>query len=120
MRLYVGGRCQGKTAYVAAQTGLDPVCCTPAEAMGAPAINCLHLTLRQVVEEGGTGEAFAKALLAHNPGAVVVCDEIGLGVVPLDPFERRWREETGRALCLLAAAAERVERVICGLGQRLK
>ena len=72
------------------------------------------------MEAGGSGEAFARTLLERNPGAVVVCDEVGLGVVPLDPFERRWREETGRALCLLAAAAERVERVSCGLGQRLK
>ena len=120
MILFIGGRCQGKAAYAAAQTGLTPVCCTPEQALAAPAINCLHLTLRQVVEQGGAGEAFARTLLEHNPGAVVVCDEIGLGVVPLDPFERRWREETGRALCLLAAAAGRVERITCGLGQRLK
>lgn len=120
MKLYIGGCCQGKTGYVQAQTGLTPVRCTPEQALSAPAINCLHLTLRQVVEGGGTGEAFARALLEHNPDAVVVCDEIGLGVVPLDPFERRWREETGRALCLLAAAAGRVERITCGLGQRLK
>ena len=120
MKLYIGGCCQGKAAYAAAQTGLTPVCCTPDQAFTAPAVNCLHLTLRQVVEEGGSGEAFARSLLERNPEAVVVCDEIGLGVVPLDPFERRWREETGRALCLLAAAAERVERITCGLGQRLK
>ena len=120
MKLYIGGCCQGKADYVSAQTGLVPVCCTPDQALNAPAINCFHLTMRQVVEAGNTGEAFARTLLDHNPEAVVICDEIGLGVVPLDPFERRWREETGRALCLLAAAAERVERVSCGLGQRLK
>ena len=64
--------------------------------------------------------SFVEQLLGPNPGAVVVSDEIGLGVVPLEPFERRWREETGRALCRLAAASERVERVCCGLGVRLK
>ena len=41
-------------------------------------------------------------------------------MVPLDPFERRWREETGRALCRLAAASERVERIVCEIGVRLK
>ena len=50
----------------------------------------------------------------------MVSDEIGLGVVPLDPFERLWREETGRALCVLAERAQRVERICCGLGMRLK
>ena len=54
------------------------------------------------------------------PGRVLVTDEIGLGIVPLDPFEREYREETGRICCLLAAQSQQVWRVACGLGQRLK
>ena len=63
-----------------------------------------------------SGERLFKAC----PGRVLVTDEIGLGIVPLDPFEREYREETGRICCLLAARSEQVWRVACGLGQRLK
>ena len=50
----------------------------------------------------------------------IICDEIGNGIVPGDRFEREYRERTGRILIDLAARAERVERVICGIGQRIK
>ena len=120
MKLYIGGCHQGKTAYVLAQTGLRPVSCTPEEALSAPAINQFHQLCRSILEQGGDLNAYVDALLTRNPDAAVVSDEIGLGVVPLDPFERRWREETGRALCRLASASERVERIVCGIGVRLK
>ena len=121
MMLFVGGCHQGKAAYAAASTGRTPrPCATPEEALTSPAIDGFHQLCRAILEAGGDLNAFVDRLLTENPGAVGVCDEIGLGVVPLDPFERRWREETGRALCRLAAASERVERVCCGLGVRLK
>ena len=59
-------------------------------------------------------------LLAACPDRVLVTNEIGYGIVPLDPFEREYREETGRICCLLAAEAKEVWRVSCGLGQRIK
>ena len=121
MMLFVGGQAQGQAEYAAAVTGRIPVtCATPEEARSSPAIDQFHLLCRAILKQGGDVNAFVERLLAENPDAVVVSDEIGLGVVPLDPFERRWREETGRALCRLAAASERVERVCCGLGVRLK
>ncbi|MBP6421033.1 MAG: bifunctional adenosylcobinamide kinase/adenosylcobinamide-phosphate guanylyltransferase, partial [Agathobacter sp.] len=42
------------------------------------------------------------------------------GIVPLDSFEREYRERLGRLLCEIAAKAERVERIVCGIGQRIK
>ena len=52
--------------------------------------------------------------------AVVLCDDIFCGVVPLDPTERAWREETGRLMGRVTARAESVHRVFCGLALRLK
>lgn len=120
MRLYIGGCHQGKCDYVRAQTGLSPQICTPLEALHTPAVNEFHLLCRTILERGESLSAYVEQLLAQNPDGVIVSDEIGLGIVPLDPFERRWREETGRALCTLAAAADRVERISCGIGMRLK
>ena len=51
---------------------------------------------------------------------VVMAVEVGGGVVPIDPVERQWREETGRLCCLLAQRAQRVERIFCGIAMTLK
>ena len=51
---------------------------------------------------------------------VVIATEVGCGVVPIDPDERRWREEAGRLSCLLAERADTVIRVCCGIPQLLK
>ena len=52
--------------------------------------------------------------------AVVIATEVGGGVVPADPAERRGREQAGRLACLLAERADTVIRVSCGLPQVLK
>ena len=54
------------------------------------------------------------------PNCVIISDEIGNGIVPVDAFERTYRERTGRILVQLAGQAEEVERVICGVGQKIK
>ena len=51
---------------------------------------------------------------------VVIATEVGGGVVPMDPVQRREREAAGRLSCLLAERARRVIRVCCGLPQVLK
>lgn len=68
----------------------------------------------------GRLDAFLERLLRENPGAVVVCEEIGCGIVPMEREDRLWRDLTGHACKRLSGEAESVYRVICGLGQRLK
>ena len=123
MLIYIGGAGHGQAALCEKETGLIPVDCSsaPQTALAAPAVADFHLLVRAVLQGGGDAQGFARALLAQNPDAVLTCDEIGGGIVPLDPFERRWREETGRALETLAAAPDtRVVRVWYGLGEVLK
>lgn len=104
MILVIGGFAQGQAEY-AAQMWPE-----------RPTLPDLQELLRQ--EEDG--EAFAQRLLAEHGDHVILCDEIGCGVVPLTAEERRWREQTGRCLMRLAAAAQEVHRVCCGLGMRIK
>lgn len=63
-------------------------------------------------------EALADELCTKYP--VVIATELGGGIVPLDPAQRVAREAAGRLACLLAARAETVIRVCCGLPQALK
>ena len=62
-------------------------------------------------------EALADSLASKQ---VVIATEVGGGVVPLDPVQRREREAAGRLACLLAARADIVVRVYCGIPCLLK
>ena len=104
MILIVGGAKQGKLDYVLKKTGLGPedVARNPESARNNPIFDGL-----------------AQCVRAH-PDVIILCDEVGCGVVPVDPAERAWREAVGRLCCVLAERAERVERIYCGLSMVLK
>ncbi|SEA48856.1 adenosylcobinamide kinase /adenosylcobinamide-phosphate guanylyltransferase [Oribacterium sp. KHPX15] len=51
---------------------------------------------------------------------VIIMNEVGSGVVPMDKDEREWREAAGRVSCLFAKRADRVYRLLAGIPQRLK
>lgn len=86
-------------------------------------INHLHLWVKDLLREGMEEAAVQSTILswvATHPNTILICDELGNGIVPLEKMERIWREQTGRLMIELAGQAERVERILCGLGQRLK
>ncbi len=126
MILYVGGRAQGKLELALREQGLDnaqvwdgAVC--PLEGFPeAPVLNHLHLLIRRLMQAGIDPAGYLEELEAHRPELVVICDEVGYGVVPMEPFERQWREAVGRGCCALAAHSWRVVRVVAGLPQVLK
>ena len=51
---------------------------------------------------------------------ILILDEVGCGLVPMDPFERQYREAVGRLGEQLAKKASEVYRMSCGLAQKLK
>ena len=61
-----------------------------------------------------------KRFAEDNPDAVVICNDISCGIVPIDPVLRKWREETGRAVSYLAQCAGEVVRLFCGIPTRIK
>lgn len=116
MTLIIGGAGQGKLDYALGSLGLteDAVARDPVDAEGRPVFDALETWLR------GHPEETLDALLEANPGVVILCDEVGCGVVPMDREERAWREAVGRLCCRLARRADRVVRVFCGLPMTLK
>jgi len=112
MILVIGGAGQGKLDYVLRRTGLGPesVARTPEEAMTRPVFYGLE----------DWPELEEDRLLEANPEIVLICREVGCGVVPADPGQRAWREAVGRLCCRLADRADRVERIFCGLPLVLK
>ena len=65
-------------------------------------------------------EALEKKLAKEEPEAVFTLDDVGCGIVPIDKKDRDYRETAGRIGCNLAAQAQRVIRVCCGIGQVIK
>ena len=51
---------------------------------------------------------------------VIICQEVGSGVIPLEREARQMREYTGRLCSALAEKAERVVRLFCGIPTIIK
>ena len=114
MVLIVGGMAQGKLDFARRELG---VAAWSEGALGeADCVHGLHRAIRETLD---WREALARWQEAH-PDGVIICDEVGCGVVPLDRDERAWRELVGRICCELAEQAAAVYRVCCGLGAQLK
>lgn len=108
MKLYIGGEGYGQDVLAARE---NP---------GSEIIYNMQDITRDILRNGGNIVDYAIKLSKEKPDAVIVCNEIGLGIHPAEKEERIWREETGRALCMLAEKSESVTRVICGIAQRIK
>ena len=139
MILVTGGCFQGKTDYACEMFGirgeeaLDGAKC-PLEALySARLVYHFHEYIRRLIQpesellpEKNPAENFSpeelltKRLPRENPDVVLVTNELGCGVVPVDKFDREYREKTGRILCALAKEAEEVHRVFCGIGTVIK
>lgn len=83
-------------------------------------IQGLHEYIRRLLKEEKSVEDFLAELMIQNKDAIVITNELGCGIVPMDPEERHWREVSGRAAVQLAKRAEAVYRVTCGIGMKIK
>lgn len=77
-----------------------------------------HEIIKEMLAQGRDAAAeFDKLLCGID---AVTCDEIGMGIVPLNPKEREWREVTGRIMCETAKKADTVYRLVCGIAVKIK
>src|SRR5262245_19120674 len=84
-------------------------------------LDCLTLWVSNALEDGATeddveGEAskVASALASRSAPSIVVSNEVGLGIVPLNGLARRYRDVLGRVNAAFAAEAERSFLVVAG------
>lgn len=150
MEVYFGGAFQGKLEYVLEKKGClkvaDGAGCSLKDIKEAQVLNHLHLYIKRLTYKEGaaynttvddtittddtiTVDTTAKTMPAAeiindiyeaNPDIILICDEVGGGIVPLKKEDRIYRETVGRALCCAVKKSDRVERVMCGIGQCLK
>ena len=136
MVLVIGGMCQGKHDFCRSEfpdaeviehyeenireelkEGKDPV---------SEAEKWLD-EISAVMEMNGTDSAIHLSMDTENRfkeqlprELVIIMNEVGSGVVPMDKDEREWREAVGRVSCLFAKKADKVYRLLAGIPQRLK
>lgn len=125
MRLITGGAYQGKLEYAVQRYKIvnkvvDAGSCQWEDLLKASLADHFHLWIRKVLKDGGKLEDMLNRLLAENPDIIIIVDELGCGIVPMDAFDRNYREITGRICCRLAGEAQEVHRVICGIGTVIK
>lgn len=150
MEVYFGGAFQGKLEYVLKKKGClkvaDGAGCSLKDIKEAQVLNHLHLYIKRLTYKEGaaynttvddtitaddaiTADTTANTMPAAeiindiyeaNPDIILICDEVGGGIVPLKKEDRIYREAVGRALCCAVKKSDRVERVMCGIGQCLK
>ena len=117
MILLIGPYASGKRYYATHVLKLDPDEIASGTLDGRPAVRDLQRLVERTLCEGGSASSLLEPLCGKQ---AVLADEIGAGVIPMDPEERRVREETGRLACLLAARADTVVRLMAGLPTVLK
>lgn len=134
MKVYLGGTCQGKTDFVRAAY-------PEAEYFFSPTVSFLEQSVKKIQkndtviwdgfnfsirketssDDFNLDETLMRILsLAENVEFIIVSDEVGNGIVPMDKNEREYREATGRILIELASRSEAVSRIICGMEQKIK
>ena len=124
MKFITGGAYQGKLEYAKklypSAEWTDGAGCSLQEILSCGAVDHFHLFVRRWLQEGKTPQELIRAILDKNRDLIIVCDEIGCGLVPTDAFEREYRESVGRICTQLVEYADEVYRVTCGIGGRLR
>lgn len=106
MVLVVGGMDQGKYAF--------------AKTLSEDVVRDLHVDIRACMERGEDPWSLAAQVQEVHPEGVITMAELGCGLIPMDTFDRDYREIVGRISCELAKKAEAVYRVCCGIATQIK
>ena len=109
MVLIFGGVYQGKLEYAKKRFG-----------DGKKIINNIDHEVLVWIEADENLPKKKQEFIEANKNSVVICNDISSGVVPVDPVMRKWREEVGTFMSLLAENSDEVIRMFCGIPIQLK
>lgn len=109
MILIIGGMAQGKTVYAKEHYH-----------EADKHIFYLNEFLREHFENGTAYDMALKKILKADASLIIITDEIGSGIVPVEKKEREFRDLVGKVQVKLARKADEVIRVICGIGMKIK
>lgn len=118
-----GGAFQGKREFAECRwPGLswtDGKEC-PLDIARMEAVDHFHDFIRRWITDGRPAQELIRKMMGCEELRIVISDEIGCGLVPVDAFEREYREMTGRICTRIARNADEVYRVVCGTGMKIR
>lgn len=124
MKLYIGGCFAGHEQIAKErEKGIDwadGAVCSMQRLFTCGGVYRFQEFIYRQVKEKKDLSGLVRHLTYENPEIVIVSDEVGYGIVPLEPTEREYREVMGRISTGLAEFADRVSRTICGIEVVLK
>ena len=125
MILIFGGAYQGKLSYALDKYGLtgnDVYKCGEDSGMpdGKKVIYEIDKWILALTKAGKSVEEEIDKFIKCNQNAIVICNDISCGIVPVDAGLRKWREAVGRSLAKLSRNSKEVIRLFCGIPTRLK
>lgn len=123
MILVFGGAYQGKLDYVRNNFGIDKVSdCSDGSRpdFAADAVYGIDGFVLQCVRDGVEAAEIFREEKELWREKILIMTDVSQGLVPMEAEQRAFREMNGRLLLYLAAEAEQVHRVFCGLGKRVK
>lgn len=126
MKMIIGGSYQGQLQWAKEHyndiTWADGRDCPLDDVFFCQGIYDFHILIRRMLQNDKdlSAKELADKIVQENPELIIVSNEIGYGLVPVDAFDRTWREVTGRVCTELAAFSEEVTRVIMGISARIK
>lgn len=126
MIMITGGAFQGKRGClkrlykIPENEILNGAECRFDDVFAAAATADYHELVRRLISENIDPVEFTERLCRENPNAVILINEIGCGIIPLEKSERIYREQVGKAGCIIAANCETVIRVFCGIPEAIK
>jgi len=126
MTLLFGGAYQGKLDYALKRFNLtqddvflcdnDDTCLPENKKIIYEIDKWILALLKKDIDVGQAMRRF----IDNNKDAIVICNDISCGVVPVDPLLRKWREATGRCLAALSRESDEVVRLFCAIPTRIK
>jgi adenosylcobinamide kinase/adenosylcobinamide-phosphate guanylyltransferase len=128
MILIIGGAWQGKLDFARELAEKRGIMVKVSEgktdslksAESSSIIHDFHEYIKRILKTDDSVEDFISTIERNNPDAIIISNELGCGIVPMDPEDRAWREETGRASVRIAKSSDEVYRLVCGIATRIK
>lgn len=124
MILIFGGAFQGKLEYAKknfdVKTVHDCESCESADPdFSKDAVCALEKFVLRCVREGREAADYFRENREKWQDSILIMTDVSQGIVPMDAELRAFREMNGRLMLYLAAEAEQVIRVFCGIGKKV-
>ena len=126
MELIIGGAYNSKLDFALNHYNLNKsdfqngAECSFDNAFSKKGIYNLHLLIRRMIKSGVDDyNKIIENIISSNM-EVVICSEVGSGVVPLNEIDMKMREYTGRILSSISAHCTEVIRVYYGIPSIIK